>query len=76
MRSGQGKRQAGFKLLHLNAPFLLLAIFMDQWTKMETTKRSGLNLEFIFYGGGMFRVRIEGFFSESYTIVPINKYYG
>jgi hypothetical protein len=38
-------------------------------------RRSRLNLEFVFHSSGVFRVRIKGFFSESYKIVPVNKYY-
>ena len=39
-----------------------------------TAKRSGLNLEFILYGSGVFRGGIEGFFSEGNKIVLVNKY--
>jgi hypothetical protein len=38
-------------------------------------KESRLNLEVVFHRSGVFRVRIKGFFSEGYNIVPVNKYY-
>jgi hypothetical protein len=48
----------------------------ERGVKKVWKHRSRLDLELIFHGSGVLRVRIEGLFGEGNTVLPVNKYYG